>query len=665
MLCHRTAPRGALAAALLVAATASAEEAAPDLAQLELEDLMALTVSTASKHEQSVSSAPASVSVVTREEIRDLGYRTLADVLSGVRGLFVSYDRNYSYLGFRGFERPGDYNTRILLLVDGHTWNEDIYDMAFVGPELGVDLDLVDRVEVVRGPGSSMYGGNAFFGIVNVITRGAGSFGRGEVAATAGSLGAYGGRASAAFSHASGAEGWLSVSGSDVAGADVNYPDFGSTPSGGWARGRDWERWGSFLAKASYGGVSFQATGMRRDKGIPTGSFGTVFDDPHNETSDRRLFTELRYDGKLDRDLDVTLRGYWDYYTFREGYAYAARQDGAPPALSVDYDRGRWVGAELRTVSRLGRGWLLVAGGEAKYHYLQELRNYALDGSSDLVDRRTTAAASLYAQVEAPLTRWLQMVAGARYDRVGEFTDALSPRLALIVTPLDGTVVKAVYGHGFRAPNDNELHYQDGETAKPPLSLRPETITTYEVAVEQRVGRQAHLGASAYRFQARGLISPVTDPRDGLDTYANTATARGTGLEVEADQRWDSGVALRASWAMQRAEDGDTGARLTNSPTHLGKLVLHGPLGWLGLRGGAEVLYLSSRLTLAGASAPAHALVNLNVVAARLASGALDVSVGLRNVLGTRYGDPGSSEHLQDLIGQDGRSVQLKATWRY
>src|SRR5512147_2724178 len=149
-------------------------DAAADLKQLSIEELMNIEVRTiysASKFEQKVMEAPSSVSIVTSSEIKMYGYRTLADVLRSVRGFYVTNDRNYSYVGVRGFGRPGDYNSRILLLIDGHRANDNIYDQAFVGTEAIIDVDLIDRVEIVRGPGSSLYGSNAFFAVVNVITK--------------------------------------------------------------------------------------------------------------------------------------------------------------------------------------------------------------------------------------------------------------------------------------------------------------------------------------------------------------------------------------------------------------------------------------------------------------------------------------------------------------
>jgi iron complex outermembrane receptor protein len=656
----------AAAAALLALRAAGQDPERADLGTLDLEALLSVpvdTVSAASKHEESVETAPASVSILTRRELRDLGYRTLGEALAGVRGLFTTYDRTYTYVGLRGFQQPGDYNIRVLLLVDGHPWNDDIWDSALLGPEFGVDLDLVERIEVVRGPGSSMYGANALFGIVNVVTRSPESLRTAELTASGASGGAYGGRASAAFVSPGGAEGLVSVSGSDVAGQDLRFPAFASSPGGGWAHGRDWERWGSFLAKSSWHGITLEVAGVRRDKGDPTGSFGVVFDDPRNQVSDRRLFGELRWTGALGSAVEATVRGYVDAYEFREWYAYAPGSPGGAPVLNTDADRGRWFGAEVKTVSRLGGGWLLVAGVEGKYHPLKELLNYDVNGAVAVSDRRTGSLASAYAQLEIPAARWLRATVGGRFDRVDTLPGEASPRLALVVTPRPGTALKALYGRAFRAPNQAERYYAaPGQGWKANPSIRPESVDTYELAVEQDVGRALHLVVSGYRYDIRRLIGTVVDPADGLSTYANTAEARALGVEAEARLHWRS-VLARCSVAVQRAEDAATGATLPNAPSTLAKLHLTGPLGLGGLRGGAELLYMSRRLTLAGAHAGEHVILNLNLVEAALFRGALDVSIGVRNALGASYADPAYGPN--DVIAQDGRTWRASATWRF
>ena len=119
---------------------------------------------------QKPTEAPSSVTVITSDEIKKYGHRTLADVLQSVQGFHVSYDRNYAFLGARGVSL-GDFNSRILLLVDGHRVNNNLTDGAYIDTAFILDIDLIDRVEIIRGPGSVLYGNNAFFGVINVITR--------------------------------------------------------------------------------------------------------------------------------------------------------------------------------------------------------------------------------------------------------------------------------------------------------------------------------------------------------------------------------------------------------------------------------------------------------------------------------------------------------------
>lgn len=161
------------ASAALIGAHESAQAGADltELTTLPIEQLLTREVYSASKFVQKVNDAPSIVSVVTAADIKTFGWRSLAEILNSMRGLYVSNDRKYLYLGARGFLRPGDYNTRFLLLIDGNSANDSVYDQAGLGSDFGLDVDLIERVEFVVGPGSSIHGANAFFGVINVITK--------------------------------------------------------------------------------------------------------------------------------------------------------------------------------------------------------------------------------------------------------------------------------------------------------------------------------------------------------------------------------------------------------------------------------------------------------------------------------------------------------------
>src|SRR5205823_10991238 len=119
---------------------------------------------------ESVEDAPASVTIIPSQELRGMGYPTVWAALRGVRGVYLSDDRGYATVGFRGFSRPGDYGNRVLVLLDGQPMNDNWVWSSYVGYDLRTDIDDVERIEVVRGPGSVLYGTGAFSGVINVVT---------------------------------------------------------------------------------------------------------------------------------------------------------------------------------------------------------------------------------------------------------------------------------------------------------------------------------------------------------------------------------------------------------------------------------------------------------------------------------------------------------------
>ncbi|MGH7954607.1 MAG: TonB-dependent receptor plug domain-containing protein, partial [Gloeomargaritales cyanobacterium] len=263
-----------------------------DLTQLPLEALMQIqvpTVVSASKFEQKATEAPSSVTVITSDEIKRYGYRTLADILASVPGFYISYDRNYDYLGASGVNL-GDANNRILLLVDGHRVNNDLNDSAAVDTSFILDVDLIDRVEIIRGPGSVLYGNNAFFGVVNVITRQGKQVNGVESSGMYGSYDAYSGRVTLGDQFTNGLQFLLSgtIYNSDGP-KNLYYPQF-DTPAqnNGIAHNLDDDGFGSFFGSVSYKDFTVEGGFINREKGNPTAQYDTTFDDSRLRTVDDR-----------------------------------------------------------------------------------------------------------------------------------------------------------------------------------------------------------------------------------------------------------------------------------------------------------------------------------------------------------------------------------------
>src|SRR6266446_3681979 len=254
----------------------------------------------ASKYEQKSTEAPASVSIITADEIEKYGYRTLSDILRSLRGVFTTDDRNYTYVGVRGFNRPGAYHTRVLLLLDGHRLNDNVYDQAAIGTEAFIEVGMIDRVELIRGPSSSLYGTNAFLAVINVITKSGRQMKGGVLEAGGGSYDTGQGRVAYGTKLTKGGDVLASVSYYDMGGQKLFFPEYNDPLTNNGMTDADGDKAGHFFAKAAAGNWLLEGGASSRQKLIPTGSFGTDFGDPRNRTSDTRGFLSVKYDRRSE-----------------------------------------------------------------------------------------------------------------------------------------------------------------------------------------------------------------------------------------------------------------------------------------------------------------------------------------------------------------------------
>jgi outer membrane receptor for ferrienterochelin and colicin len=644
------APSMLLVAVCLTAFPVLAAEP-PDLTGLSVEELAQLEmVYAASRRSQSMREAPAFVTVVTANEIRRYGHRTLADVLRQVPGFYITNDHNYSYIGVHGFSRPGDYSTRVLLMVDGLRVNDNIYDEALVGQEFALDAALIERVEVVRGPGAAVYGNNAFFAVINVITRRGRNLEGGEIALEGGSHETGGARATYGRRLPNGLDLMASVSGFRTSGPDLYFPELDAPEtSGGRAVGINGERAQSALFAASYRGFTLRAHAVDRRKTIPTGSFGSVFGDPRNWTNDRNMLFAAEYEGD-SRGWSYSARATHGRSDYRGSYMYPGGN------LYVDGSDGVWWGLDAHATAPVVGRHRITFGGEVQDDPVQDQFGGTVGGALDIDSRHSSWRAGGFVEDEVRLATSLHANLGLRYDRHST-AERVSPRAAIIWLPSRSTTVKVLYGTAFRAPNQFERHFYVQTTAP-----RPETIRTFEVVGEQALPYRLRLTASVFDNRIRDLISVVTDDM-GKPMFGNTESLRSRGLDLALEARRGKDLQLRAAYGYQRTRDAGTEAEISNSPTHLVKLASALPLGSR-LLGGLSLQYISSRLTLRGGRTKGATLVDLNVTAPAIWR-RLDLSLGLRNLLGANWEDPGSEEHVQGLIPQDGRTFSLRAIWSF
>lgn len=623
------------------------------LAQMSLDDLLRVEVQSASRYAQPLADSPASVTVIDHDELRQHNYRNLAEALSTVRGVYVSNDRNYSYLGVRGFNRPGDYNSRILLLTDGARRNDALYDQALVGNEAPIEMDWVKRLEFVAGPSSAVYGANALFGSVNAVMRDGADINGTQLTAEVGS-GASRRLGLMAGQRIDSERDWfLALAASGVRGNDLYFSEFHHGTSDGWARALDGEAYQKAYGKFRFGNWRLVGNLSSRDKDLPNAPYATQFGEPGTRTVDQNALLELAYDGALPNDWQQQFRVFSGRYHYDGRYRYPGQIDNR------DESNARWVGSDYRLIVTTLPAHKLMFGLETQWNTLLEQRNFDVSpATSYLESRYSSHTYGVFVQDEWRLSEQWLLNLGTRYDKHSDYAAISSPRAALIYQPSKNATLKALVGNAYRAPNAYERFYTDGDILqKANPELLPERIHSTELTADFQLGQGGRVGVGVYRNTMHDMIDQVIDPADGLAIYANQSPIQTHGIELDAEKRWSGGYYLRGSLSRQRSSTAD-GQWLGNSPQLLGKIVFGMPLssGW-SLAGGWSGM--SGRRALVGRVA-GHGLLHLNLTFAPMA-GLGKFALGIHNLGNQRYLDPASSAFVQDGLAQDGRQFSL--TW--
>lgn len=617
-----------------------------------LEELFRAEVEGASRYAQPIAEAPATATVITAEDIARYSHQTLGDALSMAPGVYTSNDYAYSLIGVRGFSRPGDYNSRVLLLVDGARSNDVVYDQAMLGTESAIDMGWVKRVEFVPGASSALYGGNALFGIANAILWSGADLNGTRISTKVGSEGRRGISLLSGRGLEAGGEWVAGLAVERSAGSDVFFKEF-EVPgiSDGVARGLDGQR--SVKAFARYSDKGWRIGGgyAGRYKNVPTAYYGVTFGESGNYVRDQHANLDITHASEISSKWGQFARIHLGWDTFDAEYPY-------PGVRSRDELLASWWSGEYRLSYSGIEHHQMQFGVELRRNSRMNQKFLDVSPPADyLNDQRTSAATAAYFQDEWRLSRnWIANI-GYRIDKVKDYEAIGSPRLALIYRPIAEVSAKLLYGRAFRAPNAYERFYNDGNISqKANPGLRPERIETTELALDYTVTPTLRLGAGHYVNHIHDLIEQTTDPADGLFVFNNRPSLTVSGWEMNTEALFGQGWRLQGSLSWQRPSE-PRGVP-TNAPAKLAKLFVDGPLPGRGWTLGFGLQAMSARQTSAGTT-PGHAVGNLTLRQATEGPYG-QWSINWRNVGNVSFADPGGPEHTQVTLPQPGRQWLIR-----
>lgn len=659
-----------LASGLLLAATPAK---ALDAIDMSLEDLLQVNIVSAPKFAENPEQIPSVVSIISAADIRLYGWRTLGAALRSLQGFNVTDDHTYAYGGVRGISQPGDYRPRLQILIDGQSINENIYASAPVDSAFPLDIGLIERIEVIRGPSAAIYGGDAMFGVINVVTRSGASVG-GEATLKLGSGAdrrlrvSWGGQVG-------GNDVLVSATGFGVHGRTLSVDDVNGDGSQRDLHRVGGEDGGQLFAKVRGSDWHFSLIHSKRQRVVPTASFDTIADDQSHAEADTYTLLDLGKEWKLNTANTLHQRIYLGDYRYDGDFPYDYSADPAiadPRVMNVDQVRGSWWGIENRLVNTQWAGQRITLGVEYKSNWRQDQRNYdrgygcisASGVSSDpcLNDQRSSQQVSVTAQDEFQIGSATLLTLGGSYDHVSQFGSFWSPRLGVTHDAGQAGIFKLLYGTAFRVPSVYERNYVTPSFTYGNPALVPEKMRSLEVAWEKRFTPLSRLTASVYHFH---IARMVTTDDNGI--AVNGSPVQATGLELEYEQRWNNGSRLRTGYSIQNAADETR--RFDNSPRQMVKANLGLPTGIPHLMAGLESQWISPRTADYGTQkVPAYLLTNLNLLYTP-AGQPWEIALGIYNLFDRRYTDPVATDEILGVrrwqMPQFGRSAMLRTTLRF
>jgi vitamin B12 transporter len=512
-------------------------------------------VVTATKTERRPQDVTQSVTVVTADEIEKSGATNVGEVISTTAGAMVTDQGPLGSL--QAVTLRGSSYQQVLVLLDGKRLNSGTaggYDLS----ELPVPLDAIERIEIVRGPASALYGADAVGGVVNIITKKPAQ----GVTTISGDLGAHVDTKENAkrpvSTHAS-----LYNSGRD--GKTYYALSYSKNHSNGYRINSDVDQYNAGI-KLGYdlsATSSIEATADYLEKriGVP----GSVqFPSLLARQKNRETVTGARYKERLSQAFDVSLRVYQN----EEKLGYT------DDPYTIPFSRTRSI----------------TAGGEAQVNWVMNSFSVVTGGAEGRDDSMVDSAAgthaaslfSSYIQDEMSLGNSFIVVLGGRNDTHSKFGSEWSPKAsARYLNAQSGTIVRASYGKSFRAPTLNDLYYTDafGNVGNP--DLQPEHAEEYEGGIEQQFGKGNSIKFTAFRRRVKDLIAwVVPDPVNNPFAYspANVGRARISGTETELHFVASQSFSGNINYTLMFPVDESTGERLYSDTSHIPAQQLGGTL---------------------------------------------------------------------------------------
>jgi iron complex outermembrane receptor protein len=424
-------------------------------------------------------------------------------------------------------------------------------------------METVKQVEVIRGPGSALYGTNAVFGVINVVTKDGADVNGTQVRVEGGAKDTgrvsvlYGQELSNGWDVLASATGFSSQGDRDVIFSGVND----AAHDYGHVKDSDGQQVESLFLKARKGDFTIQFDTEARVQGNRSATYLASFYDPGNEHEQRTNVT-AKFDHEIEEGQSIHGMLFYGSYGYQQGWLNAA----AAPVLAYQYtttgDDG-WVGEEVHYDWQISKPLHLLVGADGRQSLFANQHDYDTLQGDVLNIQSSVNYWGLFAEGEDKLTDWLSITAGGRIDNTQRIGLQFSPRFAAILTPTKEDTIKLLYGRAFRTPNLYEQFYASPGENVPNPNLHSEVADTYEVDWERNFKSGWRTSLGSFLWKMKDAMQNYQFPDGALQTR-NGDTIWAEGVEAEVGRKWINGSNLRAYATYTHAQR--DGMRLLDSP---------------------------------------------------------------------------------------------------
>lgn len=611
-----------------------------------------IEVSTSARYQQNAGQSPQVTYLITDDEIRRFGLRNLGEILSLLPGLYVSTDSSFGYLTARGIGRPGDYNSRLLFLVDGSRVNDNIYDAGIIGSDFFIDTQLIERVEYSPGSGSALYGNNAFLGVVNIITKRGNQLQGAQLALAGDNQHNNALSLSYGLRDDNGHEGWLALSKGQR--KHIDFPAVETEPRLWLQQRQNDDHTDKISGSYRYRRLHLQLAAVDRVREEPVSLGGQGDFSAITRDENRNYLLALQHGLSITDQLEMFSHLSTNSFYFRSLTPFLSA-----PAQSNHYDfvvRGKWTNLDLRFSYQPNAGSHLLFGVDAQKDHHQSYR-LSIDGVLPLLEANSSNnRAGLYLQHDWQLLQDHRLITGFRYDYTAQNVREFSPKVGWVWQSSSEQSLKLSYGTAFRAPNEYEQETNRFLQVSAPVS---ELIRTLEASWQRQFAEGWALSATLYHSKVENMITSSLGQAAALEFY-NDSQVKAVGVETTASKRWQQGTQLQLSASVQRAQYDVNRKDLTNAPERLFKADLSVPL-WTDLLQLNWRLFAASQRQSVQGALPGFSRHDLMV--SWQSNKDLSVVFGIKNIFEHQYVDVPLATGA--LLRQPGRSIELTLRWNF